>query len=124
MKKLKEMLQNWRKEREADGFIIDNDIINLTYWVMKNYSSHIEEEDICLIYDNLEINSEIISLDNLEEYEPATIEKITGHHFDYVKQQLEKGYFYLLDFYYVDSKGRCQHRDNVSLKFQSGYNAL
>ena len=78
MKKLKEMLQNWRKEREAAGFIIDNDIINLTYWVMKNYSSHIEEEDICLIYDNLEINSEIISLDNLEEYEPATIERITA----------------------------------------------
>ena len=124
MKKIKNLLNNWRKEREVDGFTIDNDIINLTYWVIVNYCPNIEAEDICLIYDNLEINSEIISLDNLEEYEPATIEKITGHHFDYVKQTIEKGYFYLLDFYYVDSKGRCQHRDNVSLKFQSGYNAL
>ena len=124
MKRIKNLLNNWRKEREADGFTIDNYIINLTYWVIVNYCPNIEADDICLIYDNLDINSEIISLDTLDNYDKEDIERITHHRFDYVKQQLDKGYFFLLDFYSVNSKGFTVHHDDVCLKFKSGYNTL
>lgn len=121
---IKERLNHFKKEREAAGFIIDNDILNLTYWVMKNYNPSLDEEDICLIYDNLEINSEIISKDNLDEYDQEQLKKIfPNHRLEWVKQQLEKGYFFLLDFYKVNSKGFCEHVE-CCLKFKEGYNAL
>ncbi len=122
--KIKNLVNEWRKEREDNGFIIDNDIINLTYFIIVNYCDNIDYDDICIIYDNLEINSEFISLDTIDNYNKENIEKITHHRFDYVKQQLEKGYFFLLDFYTVNSKGLTEHHDNVCLKFKSGYNVL
>ena len=122
--KIKKLVNEWRKERENNGFIIDNDIINLTYWVIVNYCSNIDYDDISIIYDSLEINSEFITLDTIDNYDKEQIEKITNHRFDYVKKQLDNGYFFLLDFYTVNSRGFTEHYDDICLKFKSGYNVL
>lgn len=121
---LKNKIINFKKERIDQGYKIDNDILNITYWVAKNYCPKIDQDDICIIYDNLDINSQIIDPDNIDDYDSKTIVRLTSHKVDYIKSQLKKGYFYLLDFYYVDNRGYGIHKDNVCLKFKYGYDAL
>lgn len=119
----KDKINSWAVDRSAQGYEIDDDLLNLTYWVIKNYSPKISIEDIDLIYDNLAISSEQINEDTVEYYDDATIRKLSSHNLAYVEKEIKRGYFFLLDFYALQN-GYLKHFDRKFIKFKKGYNCL
>ena len=118
----KQKIKLWANERLVYGYDIDSDILNLTYWVITHYCRHIDIDDISCIYDNLRINCEMITTDTLNDFSVATVVRLTRHKIDYVKKQLNDGYFFLLNFYAFQN-GYLRRFDGC-LRFKTGYDYI
>ena len=108
---------------------INNDYLNICYWILKDKNLFIDDENIIIeLYDNLLINNEFITKDNINEYSTDFIEKRTGHKIDYVKNQLNNGYFYLLNYYSPLVRNVYNTLSLIepsrAIKFKHGYNIL
>ena len=71
MKKIKELLKTLFNNNRNDYLIL-----NIMYYLAKNYMLsksilNITLEDLEAVYDNLEINAQILTGDNITEYDPA-----------------------------------------------------
>lgn len=118
----KQKIKLWATDRQALGYDLDSDILNLTYRVIKNYCRHIDIDDIGGIYENLWINCEMITSDTLDDFSVATVERLTRHKLDYVKKQLNDGYFFLLNFYAFQNG--CLQRFDGCIRFKTGYDYI
>lgn len=119
---VKNLVSEFKKEREQGGYIIDIDLLNVAYYVLKNCSRGVKDSlDVVIVYDNLEINSQIINNDTLNDWDEYQLKRYTGHTKKYFEDNIKKGYFFVLDYYYIVN-GKDFHRSNVCLKFKYGYN--
>lgn len=91
---------NLLKEKQA--WRNDKLLINIVYFLQANRLVKIEDiEDFNEIYDNLEINNEIISNDNVSEYDLSYIKEKFNIRFtvNTIKEKINQGQILLLNFY-------------------------
>jgi hypothetical protein len=105
---------NLLKEKQA--WRNDKLLINIVYFLQANRLVKIEDiEDFNEIYDNLEINNEIISSDNVSEYDLSYIKEKFNIRFtvNTIKEKINQGQILLLNFYTNLEYGRKQDRTHL-----------
>lgn len=105
---LKELFKQFKEEREKWDYEINNDLLNASYFLAKRDNMPVEDiEDVAIIYDNLEINGEILTFNNIDDWDIEVLENWIGHKEKYIREQFSKGYFYILSYYqlYKDKNG-------------------
>ena len=121
----KEIFKQFKTEREEGGYNIDNDLLNVACFLAYRDKMPVKDiDDVALIYDNLEINGEIIHAYDFEEYDIKTLENIIGHKKDYILKQLYS-HFYILSYYklYTNTKNYNDvERIETVMKFKENYN--
>lgn len=99
--------------------------LNICYYLAKHGHVKIQNvDDASILYDNLVINNEIIDADTITEYDPKVIEKITRKKYATIKQDIKKGYVYLLNFYSNKNARSNWELQQCSLKLFADYNEL
>ena len=77
-KELKETLKQMEQEGRSDKLIL-----NILYYLASNRFiiktiKELDKDDLLIAYDNLWINNEIVTGDNIEEYDQRVIENMIG----------------------------------------------
>ena len=120
-KRLYNLLKEFNETRTAQGRPCDLTLLNICYFLGNfNHTELNNEWDACIIYDNLDINNEILDIDTIGDYEPTDIERITGHRYATIKRNIEAGYIYLLNYYSIKN-GRTTLK-NCFIKLDSNWN--
>ena len=109
-KKLCEQLIDFRKDWV--GCFAPNQVdMNITYNLLKSGCCGACEDmsDVMVVYDNLVVNNELITLDNVEEYEEETLIKHMRKHgcnytYETILRYLNKGYVFLMNYYTTKGK--------------------
>lgn len=70
LQEIKNTLKEWAQNSHRN----DKETLNVCYFLIKNYHyaksiKNIDETDLMILYDNLTINNEIITSDNIDEYD-------------------------------------------------------
>ena len=99
MKNLIELL----KELETKHDRTDKLLLNITYYLIKNYYvcksiKNLDIYDLMLMYDNLEYNNEIITGDNIDQYNKNYL-NITNKTYQEIKDYKK---LLLLNFYKIN----------------------
>lgn len=104
-KAFEKLLEEFEKERKGWG---NNPLApgqyyeGLTYLLYKNKSVKIKDlYDFMLIYDNLVCNSEILTSENLAEYDLQKLCKYDNYRINYIKKKIAEGKHILLNYYTV-----------------------
>lgn len=119
LKQIKKTLKEWHNESHRN----DLDLLNITYYLIKNYHysksiKNIDESDLMIIYDNLLINNEIIDSDNLNDYGEKYISSLMIN--NQTMKKIKNGSHFLLLNYYND-KNNLRH---CKLLFKYGHDEL
>ena len=118
-KNLKNRIEKFAAETERSD--IDN--LNIVYALAHLKAVKIDtEEDFEVVFDNLEANGHILSLDNLNSYTAEDLPKITKRHLkpETIIKKLKDGKFYLLSYY--NEKG--QHIYNWPIELDNSLNVF
>lgn len=119
-KKQKQLFKEFINERKAwNGCLkLDKTYLNITYYLINNIPTLKNIDDLSVIYDNLVINNELLTLDNVEEYERAYLENRLNLKYNTIIKRLENNKICLLNYYVKNDLIDC--RIWLDLK----YNAL
>ena len=98
----------FKKERLEQGQEVDNCLLNITYYILTRlYNGSIDDvTDVAIVYDNLEINNQIITRDNICDYSEEFLMRRIHHKIENIRKWIiQDGYIYLLDYYLPNGTG-------------------
>lgn len=105
---VKDYCIKFKKERLEQGQEVDICLLNITYYILTRlYDGSIDDvKDVAAVYDNLEINNQIITRDNINEYDSKYLMLRIHHSIDTIKKWIiQCGFIYLLDYYLPNGTG-------------------
>lgn len=119
-KKQKQLFEEFIKERKAwSGCLkLDKTYLNITYYLINNITTLKNIDDLSVIYDNLVINNELLTLDNVEEYDINYLENRLNLKYNTIIKRLENKKICLLNYYVKNDLIECR------IWLDLNYNAL
>lgn len=109
-KKQKELFKNFINERKGwEGCLkLDKTYLNITYFLINNIKDLKNIDDLSIIYDNLVINNELLTLDNVDEYDKEYLEKRLNLKYNTIIKRLENNKICLLNYYVKNDLVSCR----------------
>lgn len=123
-KKQKQLFEEFINERKGwEGCLkLDRTYLNITYYLINNIKDLKNIDDLSVVYDNLVINNELLTLDNVEEYERAFLENRLNLKYNTIIKRLENNKICLLNYYTQNTL--CECRIWLDLNFNALDNEL
>lgn len=109
-KKQKQLFKNFINERKNwEGCLkLDKTYLNITYFLINNIKDLKNIDDLSVIYDNLVINNELLTLNNVDEYDKAYLEKRLNLKYNTIIKRLENNKICLLNYYNKNDLIECR----------------
>lgn len=119
-KKQKQLFKEFIEERKGwNGCLkLDKTYLNITYYLINNITTLKNTQDLASVYDNLVINNELLTLDNVSEYDKAYLENRLNLKYNTIIKRLENNKICLLNYYVKNDLIDCR------IWLDLNYNAL
>lgn len=97
---------------------LDKTYLNICYYLINSYKVKcVDAWDFGCLYDNLIINNEIIDLQNVNEYDANTLEKLAHLKYETIKERLNNNKILLLNYYNKNDLIYCKMWFDLNVNF-------
>lgn len=109
-KKQKQLFKEFMNDRKgwSGSLKLDKTYLNITYYLINNITTLKNIDDLSIVYDNLVINNELLTLDNVNEYDKAYLENRLNLKYNTIIKRLKNDKICLLNYYVKNDLINCR----------------